>query len=161
MGADTHGSGEPVIRNMEQIHELLPSSCQLTAIGHPGHPPLLIRVKVYRGKELTDELRVIVKVKRDHMFNTKLLHQVQSFSKVRTMLVLPQVMHFYPFDIHIGILLVLDDIQISESLLLVPKQLTTFDRRTRVHIWVELPETDVLRLWYLVHALSGFLVLAS
>ena len=95
------------------------------------------------------------------MFNTNLLHQVQSFSKVLTKLVLPQVMHFYPFDIHVGILLVLDDIQISESLLLVPKQFTSSDSNTRIHIRVELPETDELRLGYLVHALSRLLVLAS
>ena len=79
------------------------------------------------------------------MFNTKLLHQIQIFSKVLTELVLPHVMHFYPFDIHVGILLVLDDIQISESLLLVPKQFTTSDSSTRMHIRVELPEADELR----------------
>ena len=30
-----------------------------------------------------------------------------------------------------------------------------------MHIRVELPETDELRLGYLIHALSGFLVLTS
>src|SRR4051812_40287839 len=104
---------------------------------------------------------VIVKVERDHMLNTKLLHQIQSFSKVLMKLVLPQMMHVYPLDIHIGILLVLDDIQIGESLQLGPKQLTASDGSMRIHIRVELPETDELRERHLVHALSGFLILAS
>ena len=46
MGANTHWSVKPIIRNLKQIHELLPGSRQLTAIGHPGHPPFLIGVKV-------------------------------------------------------------------------------------------------------------------
>ena len=95
------------------------------------------------------------------MFNTKLLHQVQSFSKVLTMLVLPQVMHFYPFDIHIGILLVLDDIQVDLGLSLVPEQFTSSDSGAWGRIWVKLPDTDILSSAYLIHAPGGLLVLAG
>ena len=95
------------------------------------------------------------------MLNAKLLHQVQSLSKVVTELVLPHVMHFNPFHIHVGILLVLDDIQIDVGLLLVPEKLTASDSGTRVHIRVKLPETDILRHRNLVHALSRFLLLAG
>ena len=70
-------------------------------------------------------------------------------------------MHVNPFHLHIGVLLVLDDIQIDVDLLLVPEQLTTSEVGTRVHIRVKLPETDIISLGYLIHALSGLLVLAS
>ena len=95
------------------------------------------------------------------MLNSKLLHQVQSLPKVVTKLVLPHVVHLNPLHLYIGILLVLDDIQIDVGLLLVPEQLTAFESGTRVHIRVKLPETDIISLGYLIHALSGLLVLAS
>ena len=46
MKANTHWRVESIIRNLEEIHELLLGSRQLTAVGHPGHPPFLIGVKV-------------------------------------------------------------------------------------------------------------------
>ena len=95
------------------------------------------------------------------MFNTELLHQIHSFSKVVTKLVLPHVMHINPLHLHIGVLLVLDDIQIDVDLLLVPEQLTASKGGTRRHIRVKLPETDIISLGNLIHALSGLLVLAS
>ena len=95
------------------------------------------------------------------MLNAKLLHQIQSFSKVITVLVLPHVIHVNPLDIHVGVLLGLDHIQINESLLLGPKQVIASEDSTGIHIWVDLPSRDKLRKWNLVHALGGFLVLAS
>ena len=47
VGANTNGCVKLVIRNVKQIHELLPCSRQLTAVGHPGHPPLLSGMKVH------------------------------------------------------------------------------------------------------------------
>ena len=91
----------------------------------------------------------------------KLLHQVQSLSKVVTELVLPHVVHINPLHLHIGILLVLDDIQIDLGLGLVPEQLTASDSGARVHIRVKLPETDILSRGYLIHTPGGLLVLAS
>ena len=95
------------------------------------------------------------------MFNTELLHQIQSFSKVVTKLVLPHVIHVYPLDIHVGVLLVLDYIQINESLLLGPKQLSASEDSTSIHIRVYLSVFDVLSEGNLVHALSRFLLLAG
>ena len=95
------------------------------------------------------------------MFNTELLHQIQSFSKVVMKLVLPQVIHVYPLDIHVGILLVLDYIQLKESLLLGPKQFIASEDSTSIHIRVDLPAFDVLSEGNLVHALSRFLLLAG
>ena len=95
------------------------------------------------------------------MLNAKLLHQVQSLSKVVTELVLPHVVHINPLNLDIGILLVLDDIQIDVGLCLVPEQLTASDSGTWMHIRVKLPETNILSGGHLIHALSGLLVLAS
>ena len=66
-----------------------------------------------------------------------------------------------PLDIHEGILLVLDHIQINESLLLGPKQLSASEDSTSIHIRVDLPTFDVLIECNLVHALSRFLLLAG
>ena len=95
------------------------------------------------------------------MLNAKLLHQVQSLTKVSTVLVLPHVIHVNPLDIHIDVLLGLDHIQINESLLLGPEQVIASEDSTGIHIRVDLPSRDKLRKGYLVHALCGFLVLAS
>ena len=76
-------------------------------------------------------------------------------------LVLPQVIHVYPLDIHVGVLLVLDCIQINESLLLGPKELSVSEGSTRIHIRVVLPAFDVLSEGNLVHALSRFLLLVG
>ncbi len=78
------------------------------------------------------------------MLNAKLLHQVQSLSKVVTKLVLPHVMHINPFHIHVGILLVLDHIQIDESLLLGPEQLGASEDSPRIHIGIDPPAFDIL-----------------
>ena len=95
------------------------------------------------------------------MLNSELLHQIQSFSKILTKLVLPQVIHVYALDIHVGILLVLDYIQINESLLLGPKQLSASEDSMSIHIRVDLPAFDVLIEGNLVHALSRILLLAG
>ena len=71
------------------------------------------------------------------------------------------MIHVYPLDIHEGILLVLDHIQINESLLLGPKQLSASEDNTRIHIRVDLPAFDVLIEGNLVHALSRCLLLAG
>ena len=95
------------------------------------------------------------------MLNGKLLHQVQSLPKVVTKLVLPHVVHINPLYLHIGILLVLDDIQVDLGLGLVPEQFTPSDSGARGHIRVKLPETDIHCRAYLIHTPGGLLVLAS
>ena len=100
-------------------------------------------------------------VKRDHRLNSKLLHQVQSLSKIVTKLVLPHVMHVYPLDLHECILLALDYIQIDENLLLVPEHLSSSEHSPRSHIGIDPPVFDILRDRNPVHALSRFLLLAG
>ena len=95
------------------------------------------------------------------MLNAKLLHQVQSLPKVVTELVLPHVVHINPLHFHIGILLILDDIQIDLGLGLVPEQFTPSDSGAWGHIGVKLPETDILCRAYLIHTPGGLLMLAS
>ena len=95
------------------------------------------------------------------MFNAKLLHQVQSLSKVSTVLVLPHVIHVNPLDIHIDVLLGLDHIQINEILLLGPEQVIPSEVGMRMHIGIDLPSRDELSKWHLIHTHVGFLVLCG
>ena len=59
------------------------------------------------------------------------------------------------------VLLVLDHIQINESLLLEKKKLSASEDSTRIHIAIDLPAFDILIEGNLVHALSRFLLLAG
>ena len=161
MRAKTNRRVEPLIRHSEQIHELLPSSSQLASIGHPGHPPILPRVEVDRGKELGHQLGIIVQMKRDHILNGKLLNKVQGLTKVVMMLILPHVMHVDPMHIHIQILLGLDHIQVNEILLLVPEQIIASEVGMRIHIGVDLPSNNELGQRYLIHAHGGLPLLGG
>ena len=161
MRANTNGRVEPLIRDTEQIHEFLPCSSQLTSIGHPGHPPFLISMKVKRSKELGHKLGIKVQLKRDHILNGKLLHEIQGLSKVGTVLLLPHVIHINPVHVHIGVLLALDHIQINEILLLGLEQIIPSEVGTRIHIRVDPPSRDKLSQWYLIHAHGGLLLLGG
>ena len=70
-------------------------------------------------------------------------------------------MHIYPLDIHKGVLLALDHIQIDENLLLVLEHLSASEDNPRSHIGIDPPAFDILRDKNLVHALSRFLLLAG
>ena len=70
-------------------------------------------------------------------------------------------MHVYPLDIHEGILLALDHIQIDENLLLGLEHLGASEHSPRIHIGINPPAFDILRDRNLVHALSRFLLLAG
>ena len=67
-------------------------------------------MEVNGGKELANDLRIIVQVEGDDMLNAKLLHQIQSFFKVVMVLFLPHVMHVNPVNFHVVVLLGLDHI---------------------------------------------------
>ena len=95
------------------------------------------------------------------MLNAKLLHQIQSLSKVLTMLVLPHVMHVKPVNFHVDVLLGLDHIQIDKVLLLGPEQIIPSEVGTGIHIGVDLPSNNELSQWYLIHAHGGLLELGA
>ena len=142
-------------------HEVLPWGGQKTAIGHPSQSAGRIMPKVYGGKELGHNLRVIIPVERDHIINSKLLHQIQSLTKIGTMLILPHTIHVDPVHVHIYVLLSLDHIQINEILLLSPEQIIPSEVGMMIHTGVDLPSSDKLRKRYLIHAHGGLLELGG
>ena len=56
MWADTNGHLELLITNVQHVHELLPISSHPLSVGHPRHGPLVIRVEMDRGKEMSHNL---------------------------------------------------------------------------------------------------------
>ena len=50
-------------------------------------------MEVDRGKELSHNLRVKVQVEHDQIINAKLLHQVQSLTKIYPVIILPHMIH--------------------------------------------------------------------
>ena len=101
-------------------------------------------MEVDRSKELGHNLRVIIQMERDHVLNAKLLHEVQSLTKVVTVLILPHMIHVNPVHVHVDVLLGLDHIQIDKIMLLGPEQLIPSEFCTGIHIGVDLPSSDKL-----------------
>ena len=109
-------------------------------------------MEVDRSKELSHNVWVKVQVKGKHVLNAKLLHQVQSLIKIVMVLILPHVIHVNPVHVHVDVLLGLDHIQIDQILLLGPEQIIPSEVCTGIHIGVDLPSSDKLSQWYLIHA---------
>ena len=118
-------------------------------------------MEVDRSKELSHNLRVKVQVESDQVLNAKLLHQVQSLTKIVTVLILPHMIHVNPVHVHVDVLLGLDHIQIDKILLLGPEQIIPSEVCTGIHIGVDLPSSDKLSKRYLIHAHGGLLVLGG
>ena len=95
------------------------------------------------------------------MLNAKLLHEVQTLTKVSTVPIIPHVMHVNPVHVYIDVLHGLDHIHISEILLLGPEQIIPAEVGARIHIGVDLPSRGKLSKWYLIHALGGLLKLGG
>ena len=91
-------------------------------------------MEVDRGKELGHNLRVIIQMERDNVLNAKLLHEIQSLTKVITVPLIPHVMHVNPVHVYIDVLHGLDHIHISEILLLGPEQIIPAEVGMRIHI---------------------------
>ena len=88
----------------------------------------------------------------DQVLNAKLLHQVQSFTKIVVVLILPHMTHVNPVHVHVDVLLGLDHIQVDKVLLLGLEQIIPSEVGTGIHIGVDLPSSDKLNQWYLIHA---------
>ena len=65
-------------------------------------------MEVDRSKELGHNLRVKVQVESDQVLNAKLLHQVQSLTKIVPMFILRHMIHVNPVHVHVEVLLGLD-----------------------------------------------------
>ena len=114
-----------------------------------------------QSKELSHNVWVKIQVKGQHVLNAILLHQIQSFSKVVTVLFLPHVMHVNPVNFHIMVLLGLDHIHIDEVLLLGPEEIIPSEVGSGIHIGVHLPSNNELGQRHLIHAHDGLFLLVG
>lgn len=116
-------------------------------------------MEVDYNKEQSHNLRIKLKVQCDELFNPKLFHDVQRFTKVRRVLL--EMVHVNPLNRYIDIFLGLDHIFINESPLLGQEQFTSLEMNPIDDIGVALPANQKLSLRHSIPIDSVLLVLVS